>query len=519
MSSVGTDRTGRSQNGKRSPTVQVFIIVLLMAVYVGLGMYFCAMLHTDVVYSHVAYIPIILAGMWWGRKGVLVAGLLAAALLLFHLFGIAGGELWTDVARGSLFVIVALLVGTLSEKVIAAQNALAISENKYRLLIEKSLTGIFVYRNDLILFANPRFSGMLGYTPDEMIGRSIWSLIYEPDRDKVQELVAKRKAEGFSDLEYECRLVRNNGGIIWAEVASSVANFEAEPAVLVNVYDITDRKESENKQIELSELSRKQEEQLVHSTRLAELGEMAAAIAHELNQPLTGIRNFARNAFYMLEKQIGSSDEVKNNLRLISEQVDRASKIINQMRELTRRSERQFSQVNINGVIRESVEFLKPQLRLSEVDVFLDLTNDLPDIRGDRIRLEQVFLNLLTNARQAMEEADERRLTIRTYLDASAECSIIAEIEDTGKGFTQEVARKLFTPFFSTKKAGHGTGLGLSISLSIIKDHRGNIEAKGEPGKGAKFTVRLPVPREGSAPGGHKGTWVKAQNEENRLSS
>ena len=159
----------------------------------------------------------------------------------------------------------------------------------------------------------------------------------------------------------------------------------------------------EEKLREVTELARRQEEQLEHSTRLAELGEMAAAISHELNQPLTGIRNYARNAFYMIEKKAGGEEEVKDNLRLISEQVDRAARIINQMRELTRRSDSAFAVLDLNSVLRESVEFLLPQMKLSEVEVSLSLAEDLPAIWGDRIRLAQVFLNLLTNARQAMD--------------------------------------------------------------------------------------------------------------------
>ncbi len=242
------------------------------------------------------------------------------------------------------------------------------------------------------------------------------------------------------------------------------------------------------------ELTRKLEEQLVHSTRLAELGQMAAAISHELNQPLTGIRNYARNAFYMIEKRLGAEEEVKNNLRLISEQVDRASKIINQMRELTRRSDRHFTGLDLNSVIRESVDFLLPQMRLSEVEVEMELSAELPEIRGDRIRLAQVFLNLLTNARHAMEETPVRRLRIRSLRDGGSPPCVIVEVADTGKGFSSDEARKLFVPFYTTRQGGHG--LGLSISRSIVQEHGGTIEASGSTGKGAVFTIRIPAAKE-----------------------
>ncbi len=259
--------------------------------------------------------------------------------------------------------------------------------------------------------------------------------------------------------------------------------------------------ESEEKLGELSELGRRQEEQLEHSTRLAELGEMAASISHELNQPLTGIRNYARNAFYMIEKKAGSEEEVKGNLRLISEQVDRAARIINQMRELTRRSDTTFSILEINGVLRECMEFLVPQMKLSEVELSLSLEPDLPPVWGDRIRLAQVFLNLLTNARQAMDGAADRRLSVTSRRDGTPELPVVIEIRDTGKGFSEEQARKLFQPFYTTRKGGHG--LGLSISRAIIKDHKGEIEAAGAPGTGATFRIRLPGARRNAMGGGN----------------
>jgi signal transduction histidine kinase len=164
------------------------------------------------------------------------------------------------------------------------------------------------------------------------------------------------------------------------------------------------------------------------------------------------------------------------------------------MRELARRSEQMFVPVDVNSVIRESVDFLMPQMTLSGVEVTLELSPEIPETTGDRIQLEQVFLNLLTNARQAMEEVEMRQLTIRTYCDHDdADCRIVIEVSDTGKGFSTEDAERLFRPFFTTKKTGHGTGLGLSISLGIIHDHQGTVTAIGEPGNGATFTICLPI--------------------------
>jgi C4-dicarboxylate-specific signal transduction histidine kinase len=244
---------------------------------------------------------------------------------------------------------------------------------------------------------------------------------------------------------------------------------------------------------------RRLEEQLEHSTRLAEIGGMAAEISHELNQPLTGIRNYARNAFYMLEKRVGGEEDVKANLRLISEQVDRAARIGNRMRELTRRGDRAEAVVDVNSVVRETVDFLLPQMRLSQVEVAASLADDLPAVRGDRTRLSQVFLNLLTNARHAVEASPVRRLSVRSRREPGADLPVVLEVADTGTGFSEADGRRLFQPFFTTKESGHG--LGLSISRSIVTDHGGTIGAESVPGRGAPFTVRLPAAPEAPAGG------------------
>ncbi len=481
---------------ERGQSIRLAAVGALVAAYAAASAYLNVAYRTEVVYTHFAYVPVVLAGFWWGWRGLVVAGVLGAVLLSFHPLGIAASVLWHDLARVAFLLAAGACAAMLSERLAAGQQAARLSEERHRLIVEKSLSGILIYRptDSRISFATQRFGEMLGYRAEELVGRSIWDLIAPEEHARVRALVAEREAKGFTDLHYEARLVRADGSRLWAEVLSSATDHAGERTVLVNIYDITARREAEAKRRELADLAKRQEDQLVHSTRLAELGEMAAAIAHDLNQPLTGIRNFARNALFMLEQDGGGSEEVKENLRLITEQVDRAARIINQLRGMTRKSERQFALLDLNTVIRETIEFLSPQLRLSGVETRLELAEGLPQVLGDRTRLEQVFLNLLTNARQAMEEAATRLLTVRTSLADGSTRPVVIEVIDTGKGFSDEEAAKLFTPFYSTKKHGHGTGLGLTISQRIVKDHGGLIAADGAPGKGACFTIRLPLP-------------------------
>ena len=477
--------------------IQITFIFLLLVTYTIVGIYLNIVYNIDDAYSHIAYIPIALSGLWWGKKSILVAFICSTVLLSFHSAGIVSTIIWTDLVRSFFFIIAALCIGILSENIKRSRKAISFSQEKYKNLINKSLTGILVYRHDSIVFANSRLCTMVGYDSDSMVSLSIWDLIYFEDQDRVKKIKSQRKVEVSSDIHYECRLVTKVNEIIWVEVLSSLVDYEGNPATLMNVYNITDRKETERKRQELSELTNKQEEQLIHSTRLAELGEMAAGIAHELNQPLSGIRNFAKNTSYMIENKIGSKEDIRENLHLISGQVDRASRIIKQMRELTRQSERQFTVLNINSIIKQCIEFLTPQMKLSGVKIILNLDSNLPSIKGDLIRLEQVFINILTNARQAMEEVEVRKLSIKSiFKKENKNHVVLIEISDTGKGFSEQTAKKLFMPFFSTKKIGQGTGLGLSISLGIIKDHNGEIEAYNGSYKGAIFLIRLPAVQE-----------------------
>lgn len=449
-------------------------------------------LWTSELYTPLAYLALVCAAVWWGKRGVVLAGILAIAGFVPE-WGRLEHDISGDVLRTLSFIVVTLGLGSVRDMAAAAFEAQRRSEQRYADMVEKSQAAIFVYRGETVLFANSRFRMLLGLEIDEVPGARFWDLFSEEDRAELTHRLEERKRFGRLDLHYECPLRRKDGRLFYADIVSSAVEYDGQPAIMVSAYDITELRMAEEKRKELSSLARRQEEQLIHSTRLAEMGEMAAGIAHELNQPLTGIKNYAKNASYMLEQGVGDLDEVKNNLQLISGQVDRASRIIGQMRELARRTERHFEPIDVSQKLRETVEFMLPQLKLTGVDVDFDMAESLPPVLGDGMRLEQVFLNLFTNARQSMEDSAERRLTVRTRFEPDSDLPVAVEISDTGKGFASEMAPRLFTPFYTTKHARHGTGLGLSISLSIIKDHQGVINATGVEGKGATFAVRLPA--------------------------
>ncbi|RMG69270.1 MAG: HAMP domain-containing protein, partial [Nitrospirae bacterium] len=251
-------------------------------------------------------------------------------------------------------------------------------------------------------------------------------------------------------------------------------------------------KELEQEVAKKTEEIKKGQEQLVHTEKLASLGRMAAGVAHELNSPLTGIVTFAH---LMLKRLPPENKMDREDLEVIIEQAERCSKIIKGLLGFSRALPSEKTDVNINNVISHTVGIVRNQAKFHNVKIKTELTPNLPDIRGDASQLEQVFMNLLINAADAMN--DRGSITIATRItNVDGNDYVEIEFTDTGPGIPEEYMDRLFEPFFTTKPPGKGTGLGLSVSHGIVKKHGGHIRVKSTPGKGTTFLIRLPVPSE-----------------------
>ena len=251
---------------------------------------------------------------------------------------------------------------------------------------------------------------------------------------------------------------------------------------------------------QLMERIREGQKQLMHSSRLASLGEMTAGIGHELTQPLNTILLLARNALKMLDMPRVSPGGVRENLELIAERAERAGAIINTMRSFGRRVEGALVVVDVNALLRKIVHFFSGQLRLHEVALELDLAQQTLPVRVVEVRLEQVFLNLVQNAIQAMGGVERPRLrlatVVRERLDVQRmhyETCVVTRVEDNGVGIDEELRNKIFDPFFTTRDRGGGMGLGLSLVDRIVRDFSGYVEVESSPGLGACFSVWLPL--------------------------
>jgi two-component system, NtrC family, sensor kinase len=230
---------------------------------------------------------------------------------------------------------------------------------------------------------------------------------------------------------------------------------------------------------------RRLEEQLRTTEKMVALGELVAGVAHEINNPLTGISAFAQ---ILLEEELG--DEQRESVQLIKQESDRAKGVINDLLLFARKTERGSGPVDVNTVIEQTVRLRSYPLRNAKVTLKLELDSQHPLVSGDSQKLQQVLLNIISNAEHAMQERSERTLTLRTARDGD---QVIIHATDTGKGMPAEIIRRIFEPFFSTKPAGIGTGLGLSVAYGIINAHGGTITVDSEPDVGTTVTIVLPA--------------------------
>ena len=238
--------------------------------------------------------------------------------------------------------------------------------------------------------------------------------------------------------------------------------------------------------------------QLVQSAKLASIGELATGIAHELYQPITYIRGNSQLVMMDGEKNLDIS-LVWPMLKSVEHGTTIIMKIISHLREYAKKSDGIWNHINIHEIIENSFILLNEQFRLSNIEVEKIFAADIPDISADPYQLEQVFANMLSNARDALKGIDNAKLIIQTeFCDTSNEVRI--KFIDNGCGISQKIQKNIFMPFFTTKDLGTGTGLGSSISAGIINDHKGQISVFSEEGKGATFIISLPTVKDEDSP-------------------
>jgi histidine kinase len=356
------------------------------------------------------------------------------------------------------------------------------SEKKYYEIFNNIPNPVFVLDMDTldIIDCNDSVKAVYGYTKDEIINTSFLNLFLEEEKDRYGATIKAKS------MLTQVKQLNRRGLPLFVNIRISPAEYPGKKVFLVTTSDITKRLEAE--------------QQLIQASKMATLGEMATGIAHELNQPLSVIKTASSFFIRKIDRNQSIEEDVLFNvLHKVDSNIDRATRIINHMRQFARKSDLDLVKVQINDVLHSAFEIFSQQLKLRGIEVIWDIQKKLPKITADPGRLEQVFINLLINARDAIEErwgphetaGVDKQIILKTRCKGP---TIVCEVCDTGMGVEPAMVNKIFEPFFTTKEVGKGTGLGLSISYGIVKDCGGKIQVAPHKPEGACFILTFPVP-------------------------
>ncbi len=367
-----------------------------------------------------------------------------------------------------------------------AEDALRESEARFRTLADTAPVLIWMAGTDkLCTFFNKGWLNFTGRKLEQELGNGWAEGVHEKDFDHCLEIYVKA-FDARQEFMMEYRLRRHDGEYRWI-LDTGVPRFAADGAFLGYIgscIDISERKQSE---LELTQ----QRNELAHLARVTMLGELSGSLAHELNQPLTAILSNAQAAQRFLARDHADLDNVQEILKDIVSEDKRAGEIIRRLRLLLKKGEVQQQALDANDVVQEVLKLVRSDLVNHGVAARTELAPGLTVLKADRVQIQQVLLNLVMNACDAMAgvPAGDRKLVVRTGLDDGE--SVRISIADEGTGIVPDNLEKVFEPFFTTKT--HGMGLGLSVCRSIITAHGGKLWAENNPDRGATFHVTLPL--------------------------
>ncbi len=377
----------------------------------------------------------------------------------------------------------------LYEETRQSEKALRESEEKLRRMFESMTEGIIISDPQWVITeVNSPAIHMHGYSSkDELIGQSVFRLIAEKDRTRTTQSLKEAVQEGVRLIE--CALLKGDDTEFPAELSSAVLR-DASGAITGYVLvteDVTERKQME--------ISRKEYELRAHAaSRLATVGEMAAGIAHEINNPLTGVVGFSQ---LLIKKDI--PENIKKDVEIIYDGAQRVASIVARLLTFARQQKPERRHVNINDILRTTLDLRAYYMKAHNIDIATEFDPELPTTLADAGQLQQVFLNLILNAETEMKLAHGKgKLLVKTETENGI---IRTSFSDDGPGIPEENMKRLFEPFFTTREVGQGTGLGLSICYGIVTEHGGKIYARSKLGEGATFNVELPIISINEAPG------------------
>ena len=360
----------------------------------------------------------------------------------------------------------------------AREEELREQEASYRKSVDNAPVAIFKLCPEYgtILDANVEAEKAVGFSRNEMVGMRIWDLIPLAERSRVTGLFEETRSRGNSSSE-DLHLQTRAGEIVPVFFNAGLIEYGYHRVFQVICVDISARKRLES--------------QLIQSEKMAAIGQLAAGIAHEIRNPL----GIIMNALYDLSEIVDSTDPaVQEDVRIAREEISRAQVIINNLLEFSRESRAELERVDINDLLRKTLQLMNKSLQNGGVRVVTEFV-PLGSCVANQNGLRQIFLNLITNAQQAMPNGGDLYVRTAPLLDGRIEL----EFRDTGEGIPPEHLKDIFNPFFTTKAPGQGTGLGLSVVHSVVKRYHGDIRVESEVNRGTTFTIEFPCPCVGTA--------------------
>lgn len=358
-------------------------------------------------------------------------------------------------------------------------------ELRFHLLAENATDFIARHTPDgRYLYASPSCKTLLGYTPDELIAASAYKFLHHEDVGKLKKAFNRRKKHPTCTLSYRMR--RKEGEYRWFESNIRIIHDEQTHAIKeiqTASRDITDRV--------MDKKARLRGQQLAHVFRLSTMEEMASGMAHEISQPLAAIVNYTRGCVRYLQKGHNDTAQLTEIMEKAVAQAVRAGEVIHHLKNFFCKGQLFRTPCKVNSIIRETVSFIRNDLTSSKTKIDFDLSKDVPLVSADKIQVQQVILNLIQNAIEAMREVDNRKRRILIQTKPVDENSIEVTFTDSGPGFSKDMVNKAFTPFYTTK--ANGRGMGLAICRSIIEAHGGQFTINPNTNNHSWIRFTLPI--------------------------
>lgn len=477
----------------RTPWMSALLIILMLLIFT---IDTFSPLDMAIVVMYV--VVVLLSASIWQRRGVLLAtgGCLALTFLSYALThsdafsGAASGRLLVGLLAISVTAVLVLRGQAATNELLAREEALRRSEAFLAGTQRISKTGSFSFKAPSgEMYWSDEAARIYGYPLDvQPTMARILAHTAPEDRSIVQAAIDRTlRCEGEIDVRH--RLLMPDGELKYVHVLSRPSHTrDGECEYLGALTDVTEAVLAE-------QALHRSQVQLAHATRVTMLGELAASIAHEVNQPLAAISTNGEACLRWLNRPQPELDEAKATVTSILEASARATGVIRRIRALARRSDPQYVELDLKSVVEESVDMVRRELNTHHVALMLGLTPDLPPVNGDRVQLQQVFINLLMNAMQAMHACRPGQAVLTVQTQRNADGALQVSISDSGPGIPASAVPRLFEAFYSTKE--DGMGMGLPICRSIIENHGGRIWVKqpapDSPVAGATILFTLPV--------------------------